>query len=138
MSQFVVADIRIESLEDLKEVLDELGFAGKYEVHETAVPLVGYMGDERRQDAHVIVRRRSLQSSSNDMGFRWNEKKGSYDMVVSDYDTKVGHAVKQAHALVRLRKWAVNNRRRLTVDSGSLPQISGGRCSTQEIKVTIS
>ena len=49
MSQFVVADIRIESLDDLKEVLDELGFAGKYEVHDKPVALVGYMGDESKR-----------------------------------------------------------------------------------------
>lgn len=138
MSQFVVADIRIESLEDLKEVLHELGYEGKYEVHDTPVALVGYQGDERRQDANVIVRRRYLQPSSNDLGFRWNDKKGCYDMIVSDYDTRVGHAIKQAHALVRLRKWAVNNRRKLTIEKGSLPKIQGSHAQTQEIKLTIS
>ena len=137
MSQFVVADIRIENLDTLKEVLESIGFEGKIEIHDTPQKLVGYMGDERRQDAEVIVRRQNLQGSSNDLGFRWNEKKGCYDMIVSDYDTRVGHAVKQAHALHRLKSFAKNNRRRLTIDEGQLPKIQGRGVETQKIKIVI-
>lgn len=98
-----VMQVDISSLEELTGVLDEAGFAGRYDVHEEPAPLFGYMGEERREQAQVIIRRRYLQPASNDVGFCWNLETGCYDMIVCDYDTPVAQAVQRAHHSVILR-----------------------------------
>ena len=39
------------------------------EVHPDGAPLIGYEGHERPERAHIIIRRRELDSASNDIGF---------------------------------------------------------------------
>ena len=51
----------------LVEGLTAMGY--KVEVHADGAALVGYHGDERREKAHVIIRRAQLDSASNDIGF---------------------------------------------------------------------
>ncbi len=54
------------------------------EVHEEAKNLYGYRGDKRKEKAHIIIRRKYVGSSSNDVGF---EKIGNvYKTHASDYD----------------------------------------------------
>src|SRR5947209_15295858 len=51
----------------LVEGLTAMGY--KVEVHANGAALGGYHGDERRETAHVIIRRAQLDSASNDIGF---------------------------------------------------------------------
>lgn len=55
------------------------------EVHDKAVPLVGYQGDARAQRANVVIRRRHVGQASNDLGFVL-EADGTYSAIVSNYD----------------------------------------------------
>ena len=45
------------------------------EVHIEPQHLQGYQGDNRAQKAHIIVRRKYVGGSSNDLGFLYDEKK---------------------------------------------------------------
>ena len=71
----------------LVEALEQMGY--KPEVHKNGAALVGYRGDERPEQAHIIIRRRQLDSASNDIGFV-RDTSGQYRAVVSDYDRGIG------------------------------------------------
>ena len=71
----------------LVEALEQMGY--KPEVHKNGAALVGYRGDERPEKAHIIIRRRQLDSASNDIGFV-RDTSGQYRAVVSDYDRGIG------------------------------------------------
>jgi hypothetical protein len=71
----------------LVEALEQMGY--KPEVHNSGASLYGYMGDERPEQAHIIVRRSQLDSASNDIGFA-RDVSGQYRAIVSDYDRGIG------------------------------------------------
>jgi hypothetical protein len=71
----------------LVEALEQLGY--RPEVNKGGASLFGYMGDERQERAHVIIRRSQLDSASNDIGFARHEN-GQYRAVVSEYDRGIG------------------------------------------------
>jgi len=71
----------------LVEALEQRGY--KPEVYRDGAALYGYLGDERPEQAHVIIRRRQLNSASNDIGFV-RDASGQYRAVVSDYDRGIG------------------------------------------------
>jgi len=106
-------EVCIKDEETLLETLAEYGFdSAKVEVHESPVSLVGYQGDSRSQKAHVVIRRRYITGSSNDVGFVKQED-GSYKAWVSDYDKSCSLGKKiankeffQSYAKNRTIKWA--------------------------------
>jgi hypothetical protein len=55
------------------------------EVHDTPQNLYGYQGDSRTDTAHVIVRRKYVGESSNDIGFLRNSE-GVYEANISEFD----------------------------------------------------
>jgi hypothetical protein len=61
----------------LVEALEQMGY--KPEVHKAGASLYGYMGDERAEQAQVIIRRSQLDSTSNDIGFARFERPISGD-----------------------------------------------------------
>jgi hypothetical protein len=71
----------------LIETLREMGYAP--EVCAEGAALFGYMGDERSERAEIIIRRRRLDSASNDIGFRRDES-GVYRAIISEYDRGIG------------------------------------------------
>ena len=87
MSKYEEASTTIAHEGYLVEALQQLGY--KPEVHKNGTALVGYMGDERPERAHIIIRRRQLDSASNDIGFV-RDTSGQYRAVVSDYDRGIG------------------------------------------------
>lgn len=86
MSHYTEVDLKIKSASALLAALAELGFPKeRVEVHETPQHLVGYQGDRRADLAHIIIRRRYVGASSNDIGFR-REENGEYTAIISDFD----------------------------------------------------
>lgn len=61
-----------------------------FEEHKEAQHLTGYVGDKRKQKAHIIVRRKHVGSGANDVGFLQKED-GSYDMIISEFDKNTHH-----------------------------------------------
>jgi hypothetical protein len=120
MSKYIMVDSKEVCIKDeqtLLETLAEMGYdSSKVEVHEKPVALHGFQGDERVQKAHVVIRRRNVGHSSNDIGFEKQED-GSYKAWVSDYDKHRGLGQKivqneffQAYAKNRVLKWAKQQR----------------------------
>jgi hypothetical protein len=71
----------------LIEALNEMGYTPEVCAEGTA--LFGYMGDERSERAQIVIRRRQLDSASNDIGFRRDES-GVYRAIISEYDRGIG------------------------------------------------
>ena len=90
MSEYIVAKtvFKAEHLDCLVEALQEAApqFKGHVEVHEKAVQLEGYGGDQRAQRANVVVRRQFVQASANDLGFE-TMPDGSVIGHISEYDS---------------------------------------------------
>lgn len=85
MSHFSEYHIRLTDEKSLISALESMGFQGKIEVHQTAQPLYGYQGDVRAQKAHIIIRRKYIGGSSNDIGFE-RMSDGTFRIWISDYD----------------------------------------------------
>ena len=84
MSKYNEIKTEYRDAECLVEALHDVGYTD-VEVHETALNLYGYHGDLRQQKAHIIVRRKHISQSANDLGFL-RQPDGSYAQIVSDFD----------------------------------------------------
>jgi hypothetical protein len=71
----------------LVEALRDLGYSP--EVSREGLSLIGYLGDERPEKAHIVIRRRQLDSASNDIGFA-RDAHGVYRALISEYDRGIG------------------------------------------------
>ena len=84
MSEYIKQTTSINDLSCLLQALAAKGY-GEVENHETAQSLVGYHGDIRPEKAEVIIRRKFVGGSSNDLGFK-KDAKGNYEFIVSQFD----------------------------------------------------
>ncbi len=87
MSRYLQLTTALTDERHLVEALRELGY--EPEVCREGKALVGYMGDERAERAHIIIRRRHLDSASNDIGFA-RDGSGVYRAIISEYDRGIG------------------------------------------------
>ena len=87
MSKYEVSNITLAEQCHLIGALRDMGYES--EIHTEGAPLVGYQGDERPERAHVIIRRRQLDSASNDIGFA-RDGSGVYRAIISGYDRSIG------------------------------------------------
>ena len=133
MSHYVECRPHFKDRQALIDALVAVGFArDQIEVHEEAVPLFGYRGDERPQRAHVVIRRQHVGPAANDVG--WERlPDGTYRAWISEYDGRhrfdeaMQNRLKQeyAYAAVARQQQALGR----TVERRLLP--------TGEIEVTI-
>lgn len=88
MSEYTTVECEYTDGDSLRGALKELG----YDSEEHAIPqsLVGFQGDQRDQKAHIIVRRKNINSASNDIGFV--KQDGKYAMIISEFDRRTPHA----------------------------------------------
>jgi hypothetical protein len=135
MSHYVECRPHVKDRQALIDALVAVGFTRvQIEVHEQAVPLFGYRGDERPQKAHVVIRRQHVGTAANDVG--WERlPDGTYRAWISEYDgqhrfdTAMQNRVKQeyAYAAVAKQQLALGRtveRRMLT--GGDLEVLIGG------------
>ena len=87
MSKYVELRTSLTDERYLVEALRELGY--EPEVCPDGRPLVGYVGDQRAERAHVIIPRGQLDSASNEIGFA-RDNGGVYQAIVSEYDRGIG------------------------------------------------
>jgi hypothetical protein len=87
MSKYGTLETEIKEQKYLIAALAEMGYHP--EVHLDGAPLIGYEGHTRTERAHVIIRRRELDSASNDIGFA-KAADGRYAAQVSEYDQAIG------------------------------------------------
>ncbi len=87
------------AFKDRRLLLGALAGLGYADVEEgDALSLFGYQGDQRPETAQLVVRRRSLGSASNDLGFTRTEQ--GYVPILSEYDQRALHG---GQFLVKLR-----------------------------------
>jgi hypothetical protein len=71
----------------LVEALRDLGYTP--EICREGTALYGYQGDERPERVQIVIRRRQLDSASNDIGFA-RDSSGVYRALISEYDRSIG------------------------------------------------
>jgi len=86
MSEYhsVECQLKVQYEANLLEALKKMGYHPK--VYETAQNLEGYRGDQRSQQAHIVIARNEVGVASNDIGFLRKED-GTYLIHVSSYDS---------------------------------------------------
>ncbi|BAY82597.1 hypothetical protein NIES267_20800 [Calothrix parasitica NIES-267] len=84
MSHFTSIKTQIKDRDALVKALNDVGLKN-LEVHETPQGLYGYQGDVRPETAEIIIRRKDVGSSSNDIGFKLQDD-GQYQAIISEYD----------------------------------------------------
>jgi len=67
MSEFRVVEVEFKEQDVLVSSLEEMGY--QPQVFKEARPLHGYQGDKRKEKAHIIIPRKQVGNSSNDVGF---------------------------------------------------------------------
>jgi hypothetical protein len=86
MSAYSTNETQFKDPKLLCAALAELGFdASMVESHDTAQNLIDYHGKPRPDRAEIIIRRRFIDSASNDIGFKLGAN-GTYGAIISDYD----------------------------------------------------
>jgi len=85
MSAYITLATPMTERQSLLDALADLGFtADEVEVHDEPTALVGYEGARRGQKAHIVIRKRHVGRSSNDIGFLATPT--GYRAFISDYD----------------------------------------------------
>lgn len=84
MSHFTVIKTEITDTESLANALGDIGFRTT-EMYQVPQHLNGYLGDQRKQVAHIIIRPKYVGSASNDIGFLRGDD-GTYTAIISEYD----------------------------------------------------
>ncbi|MEM9925820.1 MAG: DUF1257 domain-containing protein [Cyanobacteria bacterium P01_D01_bin.50] len=84
MSHFTSIKTQIKDKDALIKALADVGFKN-LEVNDTAQSLYGYQGDVRPETAEVIIRRKYIGSSSNDIGFKLQDH-GQFQAIISEFD----------------------------------------------------
>jgi hypothetical protein len=84
MSHFSQVKTRLTNRECLVQALTDLKLQPL--VHEKAQPLKGYYGGSQGQSAEIIVSGRTIKARA-DIGFKWNQSSGVYDVIHDSYET---------------------------------------------------
>ena len=110
MSAYKKIECDIVDKDKLIEALNLLNL--NPEIHTTEQTLYGYRGDERKEKAHIIIRRNNINKytgASNDIGFYFNGEK--YDIIISEYDKKclMDKRIIQAYVKVVLEESLAKN-----------------------------
>jgi len=89
MSSYCNVETQFKNQEALTLALIETGKWSKdqIEVHSEPKNLYGYHNDIRSDKAHIIIRRKYIGGSSNDIGFLKTEE-GTYTAIISEFDKR--------------------------------------------------
>ena len=93
MSRYCTVKTQFKDKEALIAALMETGkwTQAQVEINDNPHNLYGFQGDRRSQKAQIIIRRKHIGRSANDIGFTVGED-GSYEAIISEYDSgKYGH-----------------------------------------------
>jgi hypothetical protein len=79
-------DALVAALQQMPTATTQSWRKEQIEVHANPAGLYGYRGDLRKEKAEIIIRRRFVQGSANDIGFA-RQKDGSYAAIISEFDS---------------------------------------------------
>lgn len=88
MSRYVTIKTLFKDKTALLTALMETGKwrLSQIEIHTESQHLFGYTGDQRKEKAHIIIRKRHVGSASNDIGFVKTADE-TYEAIISEYDS---------------------------------------------------
>jgi hypothetical protein len=86
MSHYTKLATKLTDPDALCQALADVGYA-QVERHAEPVPLYGFQGDQRADQAHIIVRRQYISRMANDIGFL-READGTYTAIISEFDKR--------------------------------------------------
>lgn len=90
MSEYIKAKSKMKDRKALVEALIEMGWTKEQiEVCDEPQHLYGYSNDKRKETAHVIIRKKNVGGSSNDIGF-FKEEDGTFTPIISAFDRSSG------------------------------------------------
>lgn len=99
MSRYRKQTTACKDKEVLIDALVDMGYKREHiEVHETAQQLIDFQGkpthylDSNGDKANIIVRRKHVGGAANDLGFKFNAETGTYDAIISNYDSSKHNA----------------------------------------------
>jgi hypothetical protein len=135
MSHYIECTPGFKDCEALIEALVAVGFdRGHIETHAEAVPLFGYRGDQRPQQAHIVIRRQHVGQAANDVG--WERlPDGTYRAWISEYDGRhrfnpaMQALLKQEyayHAVARQQRALGRTVQRRLLECGEIEVVIGG------------
>ena len=135
MSHYVECTPGFKDREALIAALVAVGFErNQIEVHDEAVALYGYRGDQRPQQAHIIIRRQHVGQAANDVG--WERlSDGTYRAWISEYDGRhrfsqsMQNHIKQEyayHAVARQQRALGRTVERRMLETGEIEVVIGG------------
>jgi hypothetical protein len=135
MSHYVECKPGFKDQQALIEALVAVGFnRTQIEIHEEAVPLYGYQGDERPQRAHIVIRRQHVSTGANDVGWELMPD-GTYRAWISEYDARhrfkpeMQNRIKQEyafHAVARQQRAMGRTVQRRELENGEIEVLIGG------------
>ncbi len=135
MSHYVECQTEFRDPQALVAALIECGFTSEQiEVHAEAVPLYGYRGDQRAQQAHIVIRRQHVGPAANDVGWE-RTSTGTYRAWISEYDSRhrfdqpMQNRIKQEYAfqvIARPQRARGRNVTRERLPSGEIEVVIAG------------
>jgi len=94
MSEYRRSTTNCKDKECLIEALIEMGYKREHiEIHDVPQQLFDFQGHKTRytdssgDKANIIVRRQHVGGAANDLGFSLNKSTGTYDAIISQYDS---------------------------------------------------
>jgi hypothetical protein len=94
MSHYTKVKTKLKDKASLLKALEDMGFTKEMiRVHDTPHQVEGYEGRLREERAEIIIPRRYVGGSSNDIGFKLQED-GSWGAIISEFDTSSGQSQK--------------------------------------------
>ncbi len=87
MSHYSKIQTQIVEKDALLKALSDLGYTN-VEDHCSPQFLYGYQGDQRPEQAEIIIRRNFISLDSNDIGFK-RTSEGTYEAIISEYDQEI-------------------------------------------------
>jgi hypothetical protein len=94
MSEYRKSTTNCKDIDCLIDALVEMGYSREViETHDVPQQLYDYHGrathytDSSGDKANVIVRRQHVGNAANDLGFKLNKETGTYDAIISQFDS---------------------------------------------------
>ncbi len=135
MSHYVECKPGFKDQQALIDALLAAGFdRSQVEIHEQAVTLYGYRGDERPQRAHIVIRRQHVGTGANDVGWQ-RMADGTFRAWISAYDGRhrfdqqMQGCIKQEyayHAVARQQRTLGRTVQRRELENGEIEVLVGG------------